>query len=252
MPARRLAHVLLLSLALALSAWRCSGASRSPVAPTVPATGAALAGANVVNWACFAGSGAGAFGSELCGARGPSVVGTQRIGASILDAPTGLTQSFSGTTVTLTWQTAPGGDPPTSYVIEAGSSSGRTDLANFDSNSLQTTLTVTSVPAGVYYVRVRARNSSGVGPVSNEVVVNVGGGSCLAAPAAPTALNAAVSGSSVTLDWAAPAGGCPVLTYRIEAGSAPGGSNLAIVVTGTTATTFSASNVGPGTYYVSV
>jgi hypothetical protein len=78
-----------------------------------------------------------------------------------------------GSTVTLTWQ-PPASGSPLSYVIEAGSSPGNANLAVFDTGSAATTVTVPNVPAGTYYVRVRAR-SGGSSGTSNEVVVTVGG-----------------------------------------------------------------------------
>lgn len=72
------------------------------------------------------------------------------------------------------------------------------------------------------------------------------------APSAPQNLTGSATGSSVALTWTAPASGDPVTTYVIEAGSAPGLANLANFATGSTATSFSASGVGAGTYYVRV
>jgi len=72
------------------------------------------------------------------------------------------------------------------------------------------------------------------------------------APGVPTDLTATSSGSSVTLAWSAPAGGDPAQSYVIEAGTASGLANLVSFSTGNTATTFSASGVGNGTYYVRV
>jgi hypothetical protein len=65
-------------------------------------------------------------------------------------------------------------------------------------------------------------------------------------------LTATSSGSSVTLTWSAPVSGDPVVTYTIEAGSASGLSNLAVVTTNSAATTFSADGVGNGTYFVRI
>jgi hypothetical protein len=88
-----------------------------------------------------------------------------------------------------------GADPATSYLVEAGSSSGRSDLAVFDSGNPSTTLTVTSVPAGSYFVRVRSRNSSGVSAPSNEITVTVGGVPPGGPPGGPP------TGPSITGRW---------------------------------------------------
>jgi hypothetical protein len=92
---------------------------------------------------------------------------------SNLGPPSNLASTVVGSTVTLTWQ-PPASGSPLSYVIEAGSSPGNANLAVFDTGSAATTVTVPNVPAGTYYVRVRAR-SGGSSGTSNEVVVTVGG-----------------------------------------------------------------------------
>jgi predicted phage tail protein len=73
-----------------------------------------------------------------------------------------------------------------------------------------------------------------------------------AAPAPPINLSSSSSGDAVTLTWGPPASGDPVATYIIEAGSGPGLANLANVTTNSAGTSFSASGVGGGTYYVRV
>ncbi len=68
----------------------------------------------------------------------------------------------------------------------------------------------------------------------------------------PINLSATAIGSSVTLTWVAPTSGDAVLSYVIEAGSTSGTANLASFSTGNTATSFFASGVGTGTYFVRV
>ena len=77
-------------------------------------------------------------------------------------------------------------------------------------------------------------------------------GAVATAPGAPINLSTSSSGSMVTLTWGAPSSGDAVTTYLIEAGSSPGLADLANVTTSNTATSFSASGVGAGTYYVRV
>ena len=67
----------------------------------------------------------------------------------------------------------------------------------------------------------------------------------------PATLSALVSGSTVTLTWQPPAG-VAVSQYIIEAGSAPGLSNIALFLTGSTATSLTVGGVPSNTYYVRV
>ncbi len=162
--------------------------------------------------------------------------------------PTSLVATVTGRAVTLTWAPA-AGDPATSYVLEAGSAVGLSDLANADTGSPRATLAATDVPPGTYVMRVRTRSAAGTSAPSNEVLVNVAG-ACSTVPGAPTGLTASVNGSFVTLTWQAPSGDCAPTSYVIEAGSGSGLSNLASFSTGTTATTFATAGVGAGTYFV--
>lgn len=86
-------------------------------------------------------------------------------------APSNLARAVSGSTVTLAWNAGTGS--PSSYVIEAGSSAGLSDLANFDTGGTSTTLRATGVGRGNYRVRVRARNACGISGPSNEVLASV-------------------------------------------------------------------------------
>jgi hypothetical protein len=78
--------------------------------------------------------------------------------------------SNSGGAVSLTWTPAPVGR--TSYVLEAGRTSGASDALAVDVGA-QTTYDSTHVKAGTYYIRVRGRNACGVSPPSAEIIVIV-------------------------------------------------------------------------------
>jgi len=61
-----------------------------------------------------------------------------------------------------------------------------------------------------------------------------------------------VSGGAVTLGWAASARPAAVTRYVLEVGSAPGLTNIFSGLDVGLQTSFGASNVPPGTYYVRV
>lgn len=164
------------------------------------------------------------------------------------DAPANLAFQVSGTTVILTWS-APTGAAVASFTLEAGSASGLSDIVNFSTGSAATTFTATNVPSGTYFVRVRAQNADGTSGPSNEVVITVvvDGGPC-PTPAAPTGFTATATGNTVTLTWHTVAG---ALSFVIEAGSAPGATDITTFDTGSAATTFS-TTAPDGTYYVRI
>ena len=80
--------------------------------------------------------------------------------------------SIASGTVVLSW--AAGSGNPTSYVLEAGSGPGLTNLAITDLGSPATQLRVTNIGPGTYYVRIRSRNACGASGPSNEVVFTIG------------------------------------------------------------------------------
>jgi hypothetical protein len=148
----------------------------------------------------------------------------------------------------LTWSPPSSGNA-TSYVLEAGTGAGLTNIISFDTGSTATTLTVTSVPNGTYFVRVRARNADGNGAPSNEVTIVIGAGPGPGGPScvpAPTGLMAEANGNTLVLRWTSVG---EAVAYIIEAGSTSGASNFGSVDTGSTAATFTAS-VPSGTYYI--
>ncbi len=151
--------------------------------------------------------------------------------------PTGLTAQVVGSTVTLSWTAS---FDATTYGIDAGSAPGVTDIGQLAATG--TTLSVPNVPPGNYFVRVRAANDAGVSAASPDVLVTVG--TACALPSPPTSLTAAVDGRSVTLQWS---GTGP---FRLEAGTAPGTSNVFAGDVGS-ATTLGATAAG-GVYYARV
>jgi hypothetical protein len=146
-------------------------------------------------------------------------------------APANLQASVTGTTVSLSWTPTPGA---ASYLLEAGSTPGQSNLASV-SIPATPSYVATGVPGGVYYVRVRAVDASGASAASNEVTVVVGlpggGGSgqpCTSLPPdPPTRLRGTVEGTQVSLWWEPATTGCAATNFIILAGSAPGTSNLA-------------------------
>ena len=161
--------------------------------------------------------------------------------------PDGLSASWQGTVAVLSWsppQGASGGNLPTSYLIEAGRASGASDLASFNVGNV--TSYATDVPLGTYYVRVRGVNGLGVSSPSNEIVLQ----GRRDGPDPPTGLSSSGTGSSVTLRWRRPTTGTPPTGYVVEAGSAPGLSNLAVLTIGDQ--TIFATTAPPGTYYIRV
>lgn len=155
--------------------------------------------------------------------------------------PTRLSAQVNGPLVTLTWN-APPFAPVSGYVVEAGATPGASTI------SLPLTGGTTSfsvvAPDGRYYVRVRARNSCGVGAASDKIFFTVGGPNV---PEAPQHVSAQVEGDTVTLTWDAVPGAAG---YQLEAGTAPGLTDAAKAIV--TAPTFTVSGVPAGYYYVRV
>jgi large repetitive protein len=163
-------------------------------------------------------------------------------------APRNLRVSVSGSSAVISWDAAAGGGASSGYILEAGSASGLSNIATVPVAS--TSFSVPVVPNGTYFVRVRATSGAGTGPASVETSFSIGGGPVLP-PGAPTNLTSTVSGAAVTLAWSPPTAGGAPSSYTVQAGSAPGLSNLATVAVGATPS-FSTSPVPSGTYFVRV
>ena len=113
---------------------------------------------------------------NAAGTSGPSPDALLTVGGGGCSAPpgaaAGLIASVSGTTVTFAWLAASGS--PTSYILQAGSASGGTNLGTFNLGNA-TSYTAAGVPNGTYFVRIVATSACGTGPASNEVAFTVGG-----------------------------------------------------------------------------
>ena len=88
-------------------------------------------------------------------------------------APVNLAAVIANNVLTVTWDPGPGGTPATGYILEAGTAPGLSNIAALNLGNTRT-FSYTGVPAGVYYLRVRAYNVAGASDPSRELVLNVG------------------------------------------------------------------------------
>jgi hypothetical protein len=177
------------------------------------------------------------------------VCATTVVGAAAPGPPRNPAAVVSGHTITLTWQAPSTGGVPLGYLVEASLSPGGAAIAAF--LVINPTIVLSTVPNGVYYLRVRAGNAEGISAPSTEVAVSVPADiSCPSPPNAPRSLSATVIADLVTLTWLAPAGGCAATAYVVHAGSAAGLSDLAIFNVG--ASTSLVVSAPLGTYFVRV
>jgi hypothetical protein len=161
--------------------------------------------------------------------------------------PQTLNAVVSGNTVTLSW--TPNGAAASSYTLSAALTPAGPALANF--TVATSSVTVTSVPVGTYYVRVAASNAFGSSAPSDAVAVVVGG----QAPSFPLTVtnvnvqqigSLAVSSSTrLSVNWPAPA--TPVSHYTIVATDVTGMASTSTVAAGTTGATL--TNLKANTSY---
>jgi hypothetical protein len=162
-------------------------------------------------------------------------------------APRNLAAAVNGGLALLSW------DPPAigsvgTYIVEAGSSAGITNLYNAPVGAAP--IVQAYVPAGVYFVRVRANNVCGNSAPSNEVFFSVGSGG--GATAQPQDLRVTLTTTLVTASWNLAAGSAIPDAFVIEAGSAPGLADQAVIEVNGQTLSFTTNRPASGSYYVRV
>lgn len=157
-------------------------------------------------------------------------------------APVGLTGTVGDDGMaTASWIPASTGAAPTHYVVEVGSVTGDRDLLVAPVGLLTTVSG--PLPTGRYFLRVRAVNAAGAGPASNEISLLVPG-----PPAPPDNVSATwFDPSTLVLRWNAIGS-----SYIVEAGRAPGVSDVGAVTTTTRELRIPRAVLPDGLYYLRV
>ena len=166
------------------------------------------------------------------------VIVTVEIEPKVPQVPT-LSSRVNGMGVDLSWTASVGAR---SYVLEAGTRPGHTDVFLGDLGA--TTTFSTTAPPGTYFARVRARGAAGVSGPSNEVAVVV---YPCEPPIPPAGLAASREGAHVVLTWTPSSAAS---SYVLEAGSGAGLANLFHGEVGNVPRF--ATTAPPGTYYVRI
>jgi hypothetical protein len=175
--------------------------------------------------------------AQACSAPAPLAPGT----------PNDLRAGVSGNAVTLSWGVPTMGGAASGYRIWVGFSTAW-ELVN--GMAVGNVLSATgALPNGTYYARVAAYNDVGASAASGVIRFRVG---ARRVPSRPTGFTGSLDGAVAMLAWAAPLNDdedAPT-GYLIEAGSAPGLSDLAVVRVGNQSRY--QAPVPPGIYYVRI
>jgi fibronectin type 3 domain-containing protein len=181
---------------------------------------------------------------------------------SIPTDPTGLAATASSSSaIGLSWTavTPPSNCTISSYNVYRSTTSGFTPGSSnlVASGVTGTTYSNTGLTASTtYYYLVEAIDAEGSSGPSNQASAETqtGGGSCSAAPSAPSGLTATASSSSaIGLSWSAvtPPANCTISSYSVYAsttsGFTPGSGNL--IASGLTSTSYSDTGLSASTTY---
>jgi hypothetical protein len=169
---------------------------------------------------------------------GTALTGTSTVAAQTGPrGPFGVRADVDGTTVTLSWD-----HQGTNIFLEVFIRQGPRIFAGW----VGAVATVSgTLPPGNYSFTISTDGSSRLAGADFTVQGDAPGG----APGVPATPVVTVSGLLVTLIWAAPSSGGAVVDYLLEAGTAPGASNIAIIPVAGLAFSTTAP---PGIYYVRV
>lgn len=115
-----------------------------------------------------------ATAANACGFTSPSSDSVVRVGGAVGPpmSPVRFAATVTGGVVSLSWLTPSTGGVPTSHVLDVGTGPGLSNLGTVPLGA-GTSLTAPGVPAGTYYLRLRAVNAVGPSAPSGELVLVV-------------------------------------------------------------------------------
>lgn len=155
--------------------------------------------------------------------------------------PQGVSGRTGGVVAALSWQPS---FAATGYVLDVGPSPGATAVSVPVGNL---TAFQATAPAGTHYTRVRAVNACGSSAPSAEVVLAA---ACSPSAVVPAGFTVNKVGGVATFAWQPALG---ATSYRLQAGTAPGLTNVLDTDMGTaTGLTVPLGGVPAGTYYLRV
>lgn len=179
------------------------------------------------------------------------VVTTPARGTATPGAPIALMpMPAAGTRVGVRWS-PPAEGLATHYVVEFGRTPGAADVTSMTVTATSVTWDSLAAPDALYYLRVRAFNSAGSGPASEELALRFGQRAAQA-PEPPTSLAARVMHGQLTLTWAPPISGREPTGYVVEVSTIPGAANLYLRPVGLGVTSWSFPIVPASRYYLRV
>ncbi len=142
-------------------------------------------------------------------------------------APKALLATVQGNVVSFQWSHDLAGPSVAGFQVQAGYSSGATDVGVAPFAADVRSFSV-AAPAATYYVRVVAVNAAGASPPSNVAVVSPGPGICTT-PETPTNLLAIGGPSAIVVQWNPASAGAIPTGYQLFAGSVSGAVDLGSV-----------------------